>query len=256
MTSGRQFVIIFRAEFAGEWVASHFLTAGSFKRCFTYLADGLATRRCYAYTGVSYRTLLRRLKEWIRAGVFERLWQVSVQNYDELVGLNLDVLLLDGAINIAPNGGQATGRNPTDRAKSGSKRSVLTDLIGIPIGLAIDGANRNDRVLVEATIKSSPVSIAGAILSVDAGYNGKPFQALARSHDLIPLVCLKYKESKPCLGLQLHRSPVEQLHRKHNHFRGIKMRAVRRADHWLALLHLASAIITFRATSRGVLKPM
>ena len=50
-----------------------------------------------------------------------------------------------------------TGRNPTDRAKLGVKRSVMVDANGIPIGLAIDGANRNDCKLAEPTIWSIPI---------------------------------------------------------------------------------------------------
>ncbi len=37
------------------------------------------------------------------------------------------------------------------------KRSVLTEASGVPIGLAIEGANRNDFKMVEATIQSIPI---------------------------------------------------------------------------------------------------
>ena len=49
------------------------------------------------------------------------------------------------------------GPNPTDRAKGGVKRSLLTDADGIPLGLAVDGANRNDFKMVRETIESIPV---------------------------------------------------------------------------------------------------
>ena len=51
-------------------------------------------------------------------------------------------------------GGEATGRNPTDRGKLGVKRSLLTEGEGIPIGIAVDGANRHDMKLVSATLES------------------------------------------------------------------------------------------------------
>ena len=54
----------------------------------------------------------------------------------------------------APLGGEVAGRNPTDRGKPGVKRSLLTDGKGIPLGLAVDGANRHDMKLVEATLES------------------------------------------------------------------------------------------------------
>ena len=34
---------------------------------------------------------------------------------------------MDGVITKAPLGGEKNGRNPTDRGKSGTKRSVLTE---------------------------------------------------------------------------------------------------------------------------------
>ena len=54
-------------------------------------------------------------------------------------------------------GEKKTGKNPTDRGKLGVKRSILTDQHGLPIGLAIDGANRHDVKLVRATLESVPI---------------------------------------------------------------------------------------------------
>ena len=53
--------------------------------------------------------------------------------------------------------GEKTGPNPTDRGKSGVKRSLLTEAQGVPAGLAVDGANRHDMKLVRATVDSLPV---------------------------------------------------------------------------------------------------
>jgi putative transposase len=49
--------------------------------------------------------------------------------------------------------GKKTGPNPTDRGKSGVKRSLLTEGHGVPIGMAIEGAQRHDMKLVRATIE-------------------------------------------------------------------------------------------------------
>ncbi len=54
--------------------------------------------------------------------------------------------------------GEKTGANPTDRGKRGVKRSLLTEASGIPVGLAVDGANRHDMKLVWATVDSVAVS--------------------------------------------------------------------------------------------------
>ena len=57
--------------------------------------------------------------------------------------------------------GKKTGKNPTDRGKLGVKRSVLTDGRGMPIGVAVAGANVHDQRLVEATLDSIPVPRPG-----------------------------------------------------------------------------------------------
>ncbi len=49
------------------------------------------------------------------------------------------------------------GKNPTDRGKIGTQRSVLTDGSGVPIGLAGAGAKRNDCKLVRETSASIAV---------------------------------------------------------------------------------------------------
>ena len=51
-------------------------------------------------------------------------------------------------------GEKGTGPNPTDRSKSGTKRSLLVDGQGIPLGITVDGANRHDMKMTKATLQS------------------------------------------------------------------------------------------------------
>lgn len=59
---------------------------------------------------------------------------------------------------------QGAARGAKDRTKphgsrqKGAKRSLLADAAGIPLGLACDGANRNDHLLLKVTLDSIPVS--------------------------------------------------------------------------------------------------
>ena len=63
------------------------------------------------------------------------------------------------------------------RAKEGVKRSLLTEASGVPVGLAVDGANRHDSKMVEATINSIPVKRPKATkakpqgMCLDKGYD-------------------------------------------------------------------------------------
>ena len=88
-------------------------------------------------------------------GIFEQLWSIAVETYDELVGLDREWQSVDGAMTKAPIGGEDTGKNPTDRGKRGTKRSVQTDGGGIPIGLTVAGANVHDTKLLQQTIEDS-----------------------------------------------------------------------------------------------------
>ena len=52
------------------------------------------------------------------------------------------------------SGGKKTGKNPTDRGKKGTKKSLVTDGDGGPLGVVIAGANVLERRLLAATIES------------------------------------------------------------------------------------------------------
>ncbi len=57
----------------------------------------------------------------------------------------------------SPLGGKKTGKNPTDRGKLGTKRSVFTDGYGVPLGVEVSGANTHDIQLLQATFDSVPI---------------------------------------------------------------------------------------------------
>ncbi len=97
-------------------------------------------------------TVHERFQEWERAGFFERLWHVGLAEYEEMEGVEWEWQALDGVMTKAPLGKDATGKNPTDRAKMGTKRSLLTDGSGIPLAVVVDGANRHDSKLLAATL--------------------------------------------------------------------------------------------------------
>ena len=133
----------------------------------------------------------RRFQEWTAAGVFVTLWAQGLQEYDELKGLDWEWLSMDGAMTKAPLGGERTGKNPTDRGKLGAKRSLLTEANGVPVGLAVEGANRHDKKLVEATLESIPVDAARSRqrsepqgMCLDKGYDYDDTRELVREFRL------------------------------------------------------------------------
>ncbi len=107
----------------------------------------------HADASVSATTIRTRRDEWIAAGVFAALEQIVLDAYDQVVGLDLEHVTVDGRITKAPCGGEAAGRSPVDRGKQGIKWSLLTDSAGIPLGCEIIGANRHDSVVLRPTLE-------------------------------------------------------------------------------------------------------
>jgi putative transposase len=132
----------------------------------------------------SGKTAHRYFQRWGRAGVFLRMWQAGLTEYDELKGLDWKWQAADGAMTKAPLGGEKTGKNPTDRGKLGTKRSLLVDAQGVPLGIVVSGANTPDGRLLETTLHAIPVerpdpTTTEQHLSLDKGYSGEPCARVA-----------------------------------------------------------------------------
>lgn len=60
-----------------------------------------------------------RFQEWVRAGVFLKLWQAGLTEYDELKGIDWNWLSMDGTMTKAPLGG---GKNRPEPHGSRQRR--------------------------------------------------------------------------------------------------------------------------------------
>lgn len=153
--------------------------------------------------------------------------------------------------------GGKTGPNPTDRAKGGVKRSLLTEASGVPVGLAVDGANRHDMKLVEATLESIPVKRPKPTkkepqgLCLDKGYDYDEVRELAKEFAYTAHIRGRGEEAQAIkreVGFKARRWVVERTHSWMNRFRRILIRWEKKPENYLGLLHFVCAIITFRLT--------
>ena len=199
---------------------------------------------------VSDTTLRSRRDEWIDAGVFDALATEALAAYDRVIGLDLDVVALDGSIHKAPCGGEGTGKSPVDRGKLGWKWSVASDRAGIPIGVATDGANRNDLVLLEPTLDA--IAAAGLLedigtLSLDRGYDYPAVRARLGARGLTDLDVQK-RGTKPKPG-EPHRLTlglrwiVEATNTWLSNYGQLRRSTDRRSRHRHAALCLATAVL-------------
>lgn len=130
---------------------------------------------------VSDTTVRARRDEWITAGVFDKIFAHAQAAYDRIIGLDLTEVAIDGSLHKAPCGGEGTGPNPTDRGRSGHKWSLGTDLNGIPLGWALDGANRHDIPLLAPTldaIAATGLDLDIETLHLDKGYDANTVRDL------------------------------------------------------------------------------
>jgi putative transposase len=197
-----------------------------------------------------------RFQEWVEAGVFFRLWQIGVERFDELKGIDWEWLSMDGAITKAPLGGEDTGRNPTDRGKQGTKRSLLTEGHGVPIGLAVEGANRHDMKLVRETIESivvdrpEPTEEQPQNMCLDKGYDYQEVRDTLIEFGFTAHIRTRGEEAKEIAkeaGKRARRWVVERTHSWLNRFRRILIRWEKKAQNYIAFLHFACALIALRA---------
>ena len=197
----------------------------------------------------------RRFREWTEAGVFDAFWRAGLLAYDELVGLDWSFLSMDGATTKAPLGGADTGPNPTDRGKCGTKRSILTDTTGIPVGLEPAGANRNDFKLFSETLENIPPEVerpepteaAPQGICLDKGYDYPEIDEKVEAAHLTPHMRRRGEEASEVKKGKARRWVVERTHSWMNRFRRILTRWEKREDTYLAMLHLACGLICYRA---------
>ena len=222
-------------------------------------------------TGIQWNALPReigasstvhdRYQEWERLGFFEELWRAGILKYDELEGIEWEWQAIDGAMTKAPLGRGATGKNPTDRAKMGTKRSMLTDGAGIPLAVAVEGANRHDSRLLVATLDGLVVARPAPEgeedspeqhLCLDAAYDSEPVrqELEARSYEphISPAEEKKRSERKRARqhpGGRARRWVVERTHSWLNRSRRLLVRWEKKTENYLGFIHLACAQLIF-----------
>lgn len=166
-------------------------------------------------------------------------------------------------------GEKSTGPNPTDRSKSGTKRSLLVEGQGIPLGITIDGANRHDMKMTRATLQSMvihrPLPSASSIttttielqqhICLDKGYAYPEVYELLEEYGYTIHVCKrggdynnsnKKKKKKRIPKYRARRWVVERTHSLMNRFRRLLIRWEKKEDNYIALLHFVCAWITYK----------
>jgi len=148
-----------------------------------------------------------------------------------------------------------SGRTRPIGGKAGSKRHLLVDGRGVPLSLVVTGANAHDVTQLETVLgaimvkRPHPRQRRSKHLCADAGYRGQPARAIIEAHGYIPHVVNRRKEAdlkRRDPKKKARRWVVEVCHSWFNRFRKLLVRYEKLERSFLALNHLAAAIIAFR----------
>jgi transposase len=132
----------------------------------------------------------------------------------------------------------------------------LTEANGVPVGLAVDGANRHDMKLFRATVEAIPVDRPTPTpeqpqgVCLDKGYDFDEVRQTVREFGFTAHIRARGEEARAIkqeAGFKARRWVVERTHSWMNRFRRILIRWDKSANNYIAFLHFACALIAFRA---------
>ena len=136
---------------------------------------------------------------------------------------------------------------------------MLTDARGVPIGVVIAGANRNDHLLMADTLDSLPVKRPAPTqgcpqhLCLDKGYDYDAPRQLAKERGFTLHLRTRGEEitAKHHANAKARRWVVEAAHAWTNRFRDLLIRWAKKPQNYLALVHFAFGIMAWRQCLPG-----
>jgi putative transposase len=151
-----------------------------------------------------------------------------------------------------------TGKNPTDRGKKGTKKSLLTDGDGGPLGVVIAGANVVEQKLLKETIEAIVVERPDPAeveqhLNLDKGYDNPRSREATAEGGYVPHIRRIGEEKKPCdrsKGHKPRRWVVERTFAWLSKCRGILVRYEKKDSNYLGLIQMACGLFWYRRLHR------
>ena len=133
---------------------------------------------------------------------------------------------------------------------------MLVDGYGIPIGLAVWGANTHDMKLAEPTLESMPIERPEPTrrkpqnMCLDKGYDFPEIDELVEEWGYTGHIARRgvdQSKRRKIPGYRARRWVVERIHSWLNRFRRLLIRWEEKKKNYVAMLHFACALITWRA---------
>lgn len=198
------------------------------------------------------KTCRHYLRAWHEAGVWLSLHALLLAELNAADQIDWKRALIDASFVKAPEGGEDTGPNPTDRSKCGSKHHVLTDAQGIPLSATVTAANVNEVTQALPVLlamppvggKPGPKRSRPERIQGDRGYDSQPLRSLLRWLGVVPI--LAARRTHHGSGLGVFRWFVERTIAWLHSFGRLRRRLDRLTLVQQAFLRLACCLICFR----------
>ncbi|MCW3474951.1 IS5 family transposase [Limobrevibacterium gyesilva] len=198
-------------------------------------------------------TCWRRLRDWQADGVWNRLHRELLRQLHDADRIDWSRACMDSSSIAAKKGGVATGPNPTDRGRPGTKRHLITDRRGIPLAFLLTGANVHGSMPFDDLLEAVP-HVAGKRgrprrrpdkLHADKAYDHRRCRRACLRRRIKPRIAWRGVETSQKLGH--HRCVIERSFAWFNKFRQHTIRYERRLDIHHAFTSLACSLICMRA---------
>jgi len=200
-----------------------------------------------ASPGCSDRTIRRELADWAERNVDVELLKAALAAYDQMIGLDLEDLSVDGSITKSPCGRELSGPSPVDRGKQRTKRSVVTDGNSHPPRPGRAGANRHDSPLFEPTMRQIPDMIGPLpeepCVHLDRGYDSAGTRDLLDERGYVHEIARKGIPAPIQAG---KRWVVQRTHSWMNGYGKIRRRTEKRRSTVEFYLYLAATLTVIR----------
>jgi len=202
--------------------------------------------------GCSGRTAHRRLRYWEELGIWDRFHVHLLKLLKKEGELDPHVVIVDSVIVRAFGAGEATGPNPVDRRKPGSKLTLLVDKNGVPLAIRTRPANESEHRQLIQILRQFP-RVGGASgrpleqpeeLYADRGYDSEAARNILQWLGIEPKIA---KRGEPHgSGLGKVRWVVERTISWIKGLRRLRVRYDRSLIIEEAWTTLAAAIVCFR----------
>lgn len=197
-------------------------------------------------------------QRFVEDGVLEEIWAELVRECEQLGAVDWGWQAADGVMGKSRFCGDKRGPNPTDRAKSGTKKSVIVERSGGPLGVAIEGANVHDTKLLEQTIEAIVVERPDAELLIqhlclDKAYDNPTGEAGCEGAGYVPHIRRIGEEKLNDAGEKTHparRWVVERTIAWLQKCRALLIRYDKKAANYLGLIQLACTLLWARRLHR------